>query len=261
MAGRQADRQPDAVVHAPQYQKRRLSTNDAHWVGTAGRHPSTPNKRRCPTRYSKPLLGNQQQLGSLPNAGTQVIECTTPPEEEVCSFPTACIRLCSVSCPIWLEDFRRAELAGVSRPPELAFGKAYFRSKAGWNHPWTERKFAAAKMFRALRRSCLRGLGRWDKIARQPRCCLCHRMTLKDGMIGPPLRAVGFSFLRLLAPKGCAASGSPPRVLDDQHFQVSPSLAPFTRSFQAAHAEPPNVAMVRRETVRKSGNPEPQGDW
>ena len=78
-------------------------------------------------------------------------------------------------------------------------------------------------------------------------------------MIGPSLRAVGFSFLWLLAPKGCAASGSPPRVLDDQHFQVSTLLGPFTRLFQATHAEPPNVAIMRRETVRKSGNPEPQG--
>ena len=138
-----AGRQPDAVVHAPQSQKRRLSTN-AHWVGTAGRHPSTPNKRCCPTRNSELLLGNQQQLGSLLNASTQVIKCTSPPEE-VCSFPTACIRLCSVPCPIWLEASGMQSWQVCLGPLELASGKAYFGSKAGRNHPWTERMPAAAK--------------------------------------------------------------------------------------------------------------------
>lgn len=86
------------------------------------------------------------ELASLLTASIQVTECTTPPEE-VCSFPTVCIRLCSVPCPIWLEVFRCAEPAGVSRAPELASGKAYFRSRAGRNHPWTGRKPAVVNMF------------------------------------------------------------------------------------------------------------------
>ena len=161
----------DPVILTASYWRQGNTTGSMPGRQTAGRRRAytTVSKRtNAPTLYTPTGWGRQDEVNSqqailldqkfrtpawqptepasLLTASTQVTECTTPPEE-VCSFPTVCIRLCSAPCPIWLEVFRCAEPAGVSRAPELASGKAYFRSRAGRNHPWTGRKPAVVKMF------------------------------------------------------------------------------------------------------------------